>query len=108
MLLEVVIVAIFGNHFRFFFCRITVIIIVLNSMMFAHVFFYDTTYFVLLLPYSSMFCVPGVTPNALSNFSAVALLVLLLRSRRNEPERAERATAKGRRSYQVNLIAVWF
>ena len=52
------------------------------------------SYFLLLLPSSSFFCVPEVTPNRLSNYPAVALLILLLRSRRIEPERAERVAAK--------------
>ena len=52
------------------------------------------SYFFLVLPSSSFFCVPDVTPNRLSNSPAVALLILLLRSRRDESERAERVAAK--------------
>ena len=50
--------------------------------------------FLQLLPSSSFFCVPDVSPNRLSNSPTVALLILLLRSRRNERERAERVAAK--------------
>ena len=42
------------------------------------------SYFLLLLPTSSFFCVPDVTPNRLSIYPAVAPLILLLRSRRTE------------------------
>ena len=70
-------------------------VIVLHGMIFVHEYF-DISYFILPLPYPSSFRVPDVSPNRLSNSPAVALFNLLLRSRRNEPERAERAAAKER------------
>ena len=99
MLLIVVIVAIWGTHFHF---------LGLDSPFMLHYYcntnsaqrhdicsrLFLISYFILLLPPSSLFCVPDVTPNRLSSYPAVALLTLLLRSRRIEPERAERAAAK--------------
>ena len=94
MILVLVIIAVWGpivntrwlgspSMLPYFRCNV----IVLHGMIFVHEYF-DISYFILPLPYPSSFRVPDVSPNRLSNSPAVALFNLLLRSRRNEPERA--------------------